>query len=82
MTDPHSNDDQMDLIGSGELPAPHIPDIIPAESDSLKRARRCRRFPVSIGSQLVRSPTSVKFVHTSSLLGTGISRSEAGQAPR
>lgn len=35
MTDPNSDDDQMDLIGSGELPAPHIPDIIPAEADKL-----------------------------------------------
>ena len=45
MTDPHSNDDQMDLIGSGELPGPHIPDIIPAETDKLEEGEALPPVP-------------------------------------
>lgn len=45
MTDPNSDEDQMDLIGSGELPLPHIPDIIPAEADKLEEGEALPPVP-------------------------------------
>ena len=43
--DPGNDEDQMDLIGSGELPAPHIPDIIPAQADRLEEGEALPPVP-------------------------------------